>query len=568
MLGFRVGWVGFPTWQVAVETAQVVAGVVHYPVSTPFYVYHTKLWTILHQALALGLQAGASEVQLSLLVSGLLGMLSFQALSLFVYALSRDAVLAVGSAFLIFFAQANEFGVNYPIHLLGSADTYGVVGLSLCVLVAGLFGAGCSRTAAFLAGVAPAVHPSLGFWLILILTVCVAWDRKSLTERLHPAWKYFLAGCGVTAISLLVQVAVIRDAPPVEATVARTYLTAFVQLWDGHRRPVTIGAAGVMLNGWAVALALTWLTMFAADLPRSVVFLLRMVIVAGVLSFLLVLVSWIPPERLPPTLLILMPARLLNFNAMIASALLLGLIGRYRRSFWSPFLLLLLSTGLLLGTRSMLWAWMGQAIWISRIDAVLTIEVVSAGLVVLAAVGRSRREGAGPAFAAATTAGRALLFGLLLLPAILTWRLATPPGLVFEDRLTDPLFKVAAQEQDGLLLTAANLHLMQLRTRRPVLVDGGGFDGLPYALEAAPATDRVIRDVYGLDFFHPPAEARGSGMIPRGPNRVTWEGFSAEKWRSIRETYHVTQVLTWVDWTLRLPVTAQNRELRLYSIPE
>ena len=56
----------------------------------PFYLYHLKLWTILHQICALLLRAGLSEIALSKLVSGLLGMVSFQAIAMIVYALSRD----------------------------------------------------------------------------------------------------------------------------------------------------------------------------------------------------------------------------------------------------------------------------------------------------------------------------------------------------------------------------------------------------------------------------------------------------------------------------------------------
>ena len=41
ILGFRIGLVGFPTWHICLETAQVVAGLVHYPADNPFYIYHT-----------------------------------------------------------------------------------------------------------------------------------------------------------------------------------------------------------------------------------------------------------------------------------------------------------------------------------------------------------------------------------------------------------------------------------------------------------------------------------------------------------------------------------------------
>ena len=50
--------VGFPDWQVAVETAQVVAGLVTYPADNIFFIYHTKLWTVLHQILAVAARRG------------------------------------------------------------------------------------------------------------------------------------------------------------------------------------------------------------------------------------------------------------------------------------------------------------------------------------------------------------------------------------------------------------------------------------------------------------------------------------------------------------------------------
>src|SRR6187455_1873083 len=59
-IGFRVGMVNFPEWQVAVETSQVVAGLVRYPAGNPFLLYHTKLWTLLHQLCAPLLVAGVT----------------------------------------------------------------------------------------------------------------------------------------------------------------------------------------------------------------------------------------------------------------------------------------------------------------------------------------------------------------------------------------------------------------------------------------------------------------------------------------------------------------------------
>src|SRR4051812_49085059 len=77
LFGLTAGAVLFAVWQVAVETAQVVAGLVTYPPGNPFYIYHTKLWTILHQICAAMLVAGFPETALSRLMSGVIGMLSF-----------------------------------------------------------------------------------------------------------------------------------------------------------------------------------------------------------------------------------------------------------------------------------------------------------------------------------------------------------------------------------------------------------------------------------------------------------------------------------------------------------
>jgi hypothetical protein len=324
--GFHAGMVTFPDWQVAVETAQVIAGIVRYPVDNPFYLYHLKLWTILHQICALLLQAGMSEIALSKIVSGLLGMVSFQAIALIVYALSRDALLAIGSAFLIAFTRTAEYGVNYPIYLMGTPHTYGAIGLSLIALIAGLAGAGWYRTAAFVLGVAPAVHPSLGAWFVTTMGAAALWHAWRDRTDIRPAVKFLLLGCGVTALSLVVQLEQTRGIPPIDSQLADKYLKSFVSIWDAHRQTVSLSADGMMLNLGTLLLAIASLTL-SAGLSSSARLLLRVVIVTTTASLALGLLSFVPPAALPSTLLVLMPGRLVNFGAFVAVAVLIGLVG-------------------------------------------------------------------------------------------------------------------------------------------------------------------------------------------------------------------------------------------------
>jgi hypothetical protein len=154
-----------------------------------------------------------------------------------------------------------------------------------------------------------------------------------------------------------------------------------------------------------------------------------------------------------------------------------------------------------------------------------------------------------------------------LLATALTLSFSRARALLFRDRTDDVFFAQVAAGQ-GMLLTAGDLHLIQLKTRRPVLLDGGGLDGVMYSLEAGPEMKRILREVYGVDLLNPPAEARGAGRIPPLATQRVWESYSTEKWRELGRAFHVTQVLTYPDWTLNLPLAAHSRRYLLYQISE
>jgi hypothetical protein len=152
-----------------------------------------------------------SERTLSVAVSGVLGVVSFQALSLIAYALSGDVLIAAGASVFIFFTRVAEANAIYPIWLVGTSHTYGVMALSFCALVVGFLGCGWYRTGLFLLGLAPAVHPSLGAWLILIARSCSCPARpvkrpSSSAAGISPAaacrWRTSRSSCCSSATCL------------------------------------------------------------------------------------------------------------------------------------------------------------------------------------------------------------------------------------------------------------------------------------------------------------------------------------------------------------------------------
>lgn len=561
ILGFRVGMLGFPDWQVAVETAQVLGGLVQYPPDNIFYIYHTKLWTSMHHVLALALVAGASELTLSLVVSGVMGMLAFQALALFVYALSRSVLLSIGAAALIILTRAADYGVVYPLFLIGTEHTYGAVGLSFAVLVVAVLGAGWSRSGAFLLGMAPSIHPAIGAWTGAIVALAILSDFRRLRDELQPAFPWFLAGCAVTLLSLLVQFTFVDHASDGTTRLSPQDLATFVRLWDGHRSSIDIRHDGVLLNAATIVLSALWLAFFSSDLSRSAQFLLRISGASALLALALIPASWVPPDRLPTALLVLMPGRYLNFAAMTFAAMVIGLAGS-RRDLFSRLVLLLLTCGLLLGDRSMLWD-------VDEVGRVLDFKTRPTYVMWLAAAALT--AGAAmwkwTAIAYARIAYAATIAVLMTVVFMALQARQPRSGAHFNDRTNDVFFAdVAAGE--GLLLAAGDLHLLQLRTRRPVLVDSGAIDTVMYSLETGAGMQRILRDAYGLDLFNPPPEAIGSGRIPHQAHRQAWERFTPEKWRALREAFGVTQVVAYADWSLQLPVASQSRRLLLYDIPE
>jgi hypothetical protein len=560
LLGFALGAI-FYEWQVIVESGQVLAGLVRYPSDNPFFVYHMKLWTVLNQGAALLLRAGLSEIAISVVVSGLLGLVSFLGLSLVVYAFSRDVVLAIGAPFVVFLSGVTNLGVVYPISLLSTEHTYGVVGLAWVVLVAGLFGTGRPKAAGFCSGIAPAIHPSLGVFLGLLLGVTALWNWRATRATFRPGLVWFGLGCGLTLLSFGVHRALMPALPSIDRAEATRYLNAFVGFWDAHRSPVDFARTGILVNAGVTLIAGYWLRR-SRTLTVPQAFLLRFVVVTGVVSFFLALLSHLPPSSLPPTLLVFMPSRLLNINVVIGPALLLGLLGR-RASGTNAVVTLVAMVLLLCYGRSLLWRFVdpGVSLTVTRLGVVPFAIAAALGIAAVTAFSRWR----------GVEWVRALAIGVMTAAAGLSFltgleRARLGRDVLLHDRTNDRLFGLAAREP-GMLLTGGDLHLVQLRTRRPVLLDTGGLDALPYTLEAAPATNSILRDVYGIDLFNPPEEARGAGRVPLQANRIVWEAYRLPRWREIAAQYDVTQVMAPADWQLQLPIVAAGQGMVLYSIP-
>jgi hypothetical protein len=560
-IGVFAGAVWQPIWQDGVEPAQVLAGLVSYPPGNPVYLYSVHTWTVVHQLSAALLSAGVSERAISLLLNGLMGMVALQALGLIVLALSHDVLLAVVSPFFILLTHTASGGVTYPIALLGVPWTYGILGVSYALLTIGLFGVGRDKAAAVLLGFGPAVHVTIGSLMVIVVALAAVLDR-SFRASIKATAPWFVGGAAAALASATVHV--LHHVAPT-GTWSVGYVQGLGAHWDEHRQPFPLLAPGALAAYFAVVVPALWLARYAGDLAPHARLLLRLLLVSAAIGGVLSVSYWIVPPEVPSVVATLMPSRLLNLSGTACMALLLGLSPRYSANPLVRATLVIMVVGLVAlagvlprdddGTIQKVVGWSAMAVYAALVASVAE---------------RWRRESVPHRPAAwLQTRARLLTIGAIMaalvgVAAVASREFGSALEARLADRTSDDLYAAAAQ-RPGLLLTSSRLHLIQLVTRRPVLLDGGAIDALLYVPAAAGETDRILRRVYGIDLQRVRTMRRG--FLADETGKTLWESRTADEWRAIAREFGVTDVLTYAEWRLQLPVVASNADLVLYAIP-
>ncbi len=560
IFGLLVG-VFYATRQDAVAVAQIISGVVEYPQLTIGYMIMRRFWCILNQICAIFLYLGASELILSYVVSGLLCMISFQALSLITLAISGNGLVSIATTFLIFVTTASDFTLNYPI-LFVFPRTWGVLGLAFTVFVVAVIGNRKYKLGSFLVGVAPALHGVFGLSLWLVMGVSLLCDYKILRKYLRGIVKYFLLGCLVFAFSLLFHKLTSPPIPKVPKEVASEYLKVFVQVWDVHRKPVDFTSVGMSLNIAGLMVSLLWLKMFGQKLSENVRILLRSFVIFAVLGMIFSALTWAPQQYVPDIIISMMMQRFVNFNILCFVALLIGLLSYYKTEFGMQLTLagvLVILVLLILGVLPryfLLIAMFGGA------ATLIGLKLVTKPEKILPAKDNN-----------IPIAIRAGIVCVLIFSIGLSIFKIYPPAIKhIKYRVPDRknhMFWNMLSKGKGVILTpmAEQEQLVQLMTRRPVFLTTELIDVISYVPAMGPLIDKAVKEVYGIELLNPPKITVLTGQHPIALNQAVWETRSAEQWRQIRNKYGITDILTYANWKLKLPVVLSDGKYIIYRIP-
>lgn len=565
LIGFGLG-LSNATWQVTVETGQVLAGIVSYPPDNPFYMYHLKVFTIINQISTVLLRLIGSERLISIFISGLLGMISFQAIASVIFAINRSVFWSVLGVVFIYFTNYVGDGVVYPIWFLGQPHTYGILGLSFIVLTVGLLGAGSYRAGLFCLGLAPCVHPSLGslLWLIFLITAAIrfCW-AKEIIKSFYP---FLLAGLAVSFLSLGYQLYLMRDLPAVAAEVKKQYFDSYIRYWGSHQQKLYWGYPssgsfkrwGLFFCGYSVIGSLVGIKLLKNNKTAGFVF--TFISVSGILALCLGFITQIPPEKIPSVLLIFMPGRFFNFNNIVLVPVLLGMLTREvikpSVTNYNIFILFIISS------------------FFSRHSEV---QIVILGLIILWLWYICGKQSDDTGTSLLKTRAHKVSYEPLLIIFMAAFFAINLPREKFvnsylvhpgdmHDYTNNSFYKTISQRQ-GMLISTHAFAMIPLKTKRPILVDMGSPNTLTYAPEGGPAFNEILKKIYGVDLLVPPAEELRNREILPGLYKDLWQSRTPEQWRRVLAEYNVTDILATDDFKLKLPVIASEGNMVLYGVP-
>lgn len=568
LMGFGLG-LSNATWQNSVETGQVLAGIVRYPADNLFYMYHLKAFSIINHFSAVLLLLLDSEKTVSFLISGLLGMVSFAAISLLIFSISKNAYISVLGVIFIYFLNYVGNGVIYPIALLGQPVTFGILGLSFIVLTITLFASKSYRTGLFCLGLAPYVHITLAAWLFLIMLTAAFFHSGSAKKIVKEYYPYFLAGLLISASGLLYQIHLMHNLPKTIPEIKNLYLDSFIKYWDSHRKPLYWDfqtgrngfkhKRGIIFCLYSVIAAILALRYFKKD--GSLSFLFRVIAISGILSLLLGLLTQLFFEKIPSWFLIFMFGRFINFSNIVMLAMLLvmllhsdlrGYVGNY-----NVFAFFFIASFGVEKSEVQLFCFAVIILWLVYIAFKANFAFKIPFFLSL----KKHKI---------TYEQLLTVFMLLFLLINLPNKKFTHHYLVrktdFANRTDDKLYSLISSQNDTLA-TAQGFPMLALKTRRPILIDMDFPNFFTYAPESSIVYANILKNVYGVDLLILPPSNFRHREIPAELYKQLWEKRSLDEWRSVGKKFGFCDVLTPVDWKLSLLVVSKNVTMVLYRIP-
>ena len=528
-LGF-CGYLRFPTEERFLYGSLVLSGTVAFPDQALMLLYYRGVWSLLDQLGALAFIAGMSFTAANLAFLWMPPAFMTSAVALLAYGFTGRPLFSLLLAILCFMGGSLflDFGSpDYPLAGIAwyapNPHSYGRFGQLLAAFSFAALIGGRETLAAFTAACLIAVHPVLGAYTFIVIACGFVFAWLIWKQVVHRGVLLgFGAGLVVTAASLAVFLLTRPTMPDVDQQANQAYLQAYAAFWDSHSNQRATMTELVQVILASIVLALPLLAFLIVHRkPRSsadtgAIALLGAIVAS---SLLYVMQHW-APALLPGIVTRVIPGRLVNVQAALATPLLASLIVFARD------------------------------------------EVVHRY--------NSRTSGASSILLRHPNGVAAALLALLAIGVVPSQVsiAATRPSQEAEG---DSSFwsNVREQKITGLVLAPAGLAFKALRYGHlPIALDAAAFNFVNYLPRTATAFGRIVERGYGISFFHPPASVRTFlGSLPATAGRQYWACLSPEQWTPIAKELGIVALLVPADWAVRLPPLVADGNYALYAMP-
>ncbi len=559
IFGFVVG-TAMAKWQVPIETAQVLMGLVVYDHAALPYIYHVSVFSILNNIGYIFLAATDSEIISSILLSSLLGILAMQTLAMAIFLVLRNVYQTI---FLALFLTAFNFfgpGISYPILFMGSSHSYGRVGLSFVLYAVLLIAHGKYRIGFFLCGLALWVHPAWGLWLNICLAISFLIQYKKFKELLVARnIAFYILGIGMFLVALVWQkiyYPVGLDNSASEMAEARNIFLNYIQYWDNHRQKydnIKYLTQGIFYAWLSLSLAIFFIKKNKQAPTGEMVFFYFVVVSTVLSSFFVFVPSWFDPIFFPESMVTLMPGRFINSSIFLCSPLLLASIPALLPYFTTPKNKLN-TVAWKLAAVSVLILVIGGSSFSMR-SAIITAPGLTAIFVWLWLHYRSIRYAINPT--------RLFQENMWIFHVAIALFALAPAYSIYKWQPIAERFSMTniPKKFDGAILATGEYFLLQLKTRVGAITPH--IDGYVYAGSASLlGLNQLTTDIFGISLSVVPSTNMRLhlGEIATVDYKATWESRTCEEWVHLSKKYHFGLILVPASMQLRLPQIGNGRD--------
>ena len=498
--------------QKAVDGGLILSKKIIYPDNfSPLVDWILGAWTSTYQLSALLFKLNWSILNVSKFFIFIVALFYLLGVMSVTYAFTKSGVIAFFVSISILIFQKNFGDADYPT-LFFSPDTFGSLSLALTTCVFGFVFLGYFFWVGFLSIFLICIHPVVGLWTSLIIFLSVIFIKFIVKEELDIKSLTYgaITGAFVTAVSFFVY---LNENYFPSSNIDFEALNNYYKYWEGHRVQKDFHLEYLFKTLGLFILSIFSLIKLKKYLKKNVRFGIWSVLISIFFS-ILIYVTY-KTINFPLWLTKIMPSRFIIMHSVIGWPLILGIL----------------------------------FVMINKYSEEKKISQYLAPFTIIFIV---------------------LFYSVQHYKTLLSLKNSYINNIEYQNVLLEKNHfwnTVKNTKFEGYILTNASSGYTILRkSLKPILINPGDLDGVPYFPKTADRLAIIIEEIYGISFTNPPSEIRNSASISDGIIKLNFEKYSKEKWQQLSRDFNIGSVIVPVNWNINLAPFAKNNEFAFYII--